>query len=186
MKREAGYAPCVWAAVLEDMKLQTDPKTVAKLAAERAEENMRFRSFLKRADLGIEELDALVHKHYEEVESRIDCCACGNCCHEALPELQREDVVRLAGGMGLPQEVFVERFLVPGEEEHTFTFATRPCPLLRDKCCSVYEFRPHDCRSFPHLHKREFVFRLMQAVSNCAICPIVYNVFERLKGELWH
>jgi len=23
-------------------------------------------------------------------------------------------------------------------------------------------------------------------VENCSICPIVFNVFERLKDELWH
>ena len=51
---------------------------------------------------------------------------------------------------------------------------------------TAYPCRPDDCRSFPHLHKEEFVFRLIQAVENCWICPIVFNVFERLKIELWH
>ena len=44
--------------------------------------------------------------------------------------------------------------------------------------------RPNDCRSYPHLHKPEFVFRLIQAVSNCSVCPISYNVFELLKQEI--
>jgi hypothetical protein len=48
------------------------------------------------------------------------------------------------------------------------------------------EARPNDCRLFPHLHKKGFVFRLIQVVENCSICPIVFNVFERLKQELWH
>jgi hypothetical protein len=26
---------------------------------------------------------------------------------------------------------------------------------------------------------------LMGVVENCAICPIVFNVFERLKADLW-
>ena len=58
-------------------------------------------------------------------------------------------------------------------------------PLLSDNCCTVYDHRPDDCRSYPHLHKDEFVFRLIQAVENCSVCPIVFNVFERLKDELW-
>ena len=41
-------------------------------------------------------------------------------------------------------------------------------------------------RSYPHLQKEDFVFRLAQAVSNCSICPIAFNVYERLKAELWH
>jgi Fe-S-cluster containining protein len=56
--------------------------------------------------------------------------------------------------------------------------------MLLENRCTVYEFRPEDCRSFPHLHKDEFVFRLIQAVQNCSICPIVFHVFERLKNDL--
>ena len=67
------------------MKLQTDPKVVAKLAEECEDANWRFRSFLKGVDLDIEELDAIVHSHCDAVSSQIDCCACGNCCREALP-----------------------------------------------------------------------------------------------------
>lgn len=168
------------------MKLQTDPKVVAKLAAEREERNWCFRLFLKGVDLPIEKLDAIVHRLYEDVASQIDCCACGNCCREVLPVLQTRDVSRLASGLSLPETEVVDRFLVPGEEIETFTFNDKPCPLLSGNRCLSYESRPGDCRSFPHLHKKEFVFRLIQAVENCSICPIVYNVFERLKNELWH
>ncbi len=167
------------------MKLQTDPKIVAKLAEELEDENWSFRTFLKNSDLGIKKLDAIVHAHYEEVSEQIDCLACGNCCREALPSLKASDIARLAAGMKLPKAEVIERFLVPGEEKNTFTFNKMPCPLLSGKRCTVYESRPDTCRSYPHLHKKEFVFRLFQVVANCSICPIVFNVFERLKDELW-
>ena len=48
----------------------------------------------------------------------------------------------------------------------------------------VYAHRPKDCHSYPHLHKKEFVFRLWGVVENCSICPIVFNVYEQLKDEL--
>lgn len=168
------------------MRLQTDPEVVAKLAEEHEGENWRFRSFLKGAGLEIEELDAIVHRHYEAVSSQIDCCACGNCCREGLPVLQTSDVARLAAGMNLSEAEVIKRFLVPKEEKETFTFNGRPCPLLSGNRCTAYESRPSVCRSFPHLHKEEFIFRLVQVVVNCSICPIVFNVFERLKDELWH
>jgi len=168
------------------MKLQTDPKVVAKLAAKRERENWRFRSFLKGSDLEIKELDAIVHRHYAEVASRIDCSACGNCCREALPLLHASDVAQLATGLNLSPAEVQERFLVPDEKPGTLTFKHTPCPFLSGTRCTVYAFRPKDCRSFPHLHKNEFVFRLTRAVENCSICPIVFNVFERLKRELWH
>ncbi|MCF8142773.1 MAG: YkgJ family cysteine cluster protein [Deltaproteobacteria bacterium] len=165
------------------MKLQTNPKVVARLAAEHEEDNWGFRSFLKGVDLEIEELDAIVHRHYEAVSSRIDCCACGNCCREILPLLGASDVARLASGLDISETEMIDRFLVREEEDHTFTFSKRPCPFLSGNRCTAYEFRPDDCRSFPHLHKSEFVSRLIQVVQNCAICPIVFNVFERLKDE---
>ena len=27
---------------------------------------------------------------------------------------------------------------------------------------------------------------MIQVVQNCSVCPIVFNVLERLKEELWH
>lgn len=168
------------------MKLQTDPRVVARLAEEREDANWRFRAFLKGIDLDVEELDTIVHGHYEAVASRIDCCACGNCCREALPVLHESDVSRLASGLKLSETEVLNRLLVPEEEAETFTFNKKPCPLLSGNCCTAYAFRPDDCRSFPHLHKEEFVFRLIQAVENCSICPIVFNVFEHLKDDLWH
>jgi len=168
------------------MNLQTDPSIVARLAAEREDENWRFRSFLKGIDLEVEQLDAIVHKHYKTVSRQIDCCACGNCCHEVLPLLNASDITRLASGLNVSEAEVFDRVLVQGEEQATFTFEKKPCPFLSGNRCAVYEFRPNDCRSFPHLHKHDFVFRLIQAVNNCSICPIVFNVFERLKEELWH
>lgn len=165
------------------MELQTDPSVTARLAEERMEENLRFRTFLKGVDLEIEEIDAMVHKHYEYVASRIDCCTCGNCCREASPHLHATDIARLAAEMKLSEEEIRDRFLVPTEEKDTFAFNKLPCPFLSGNRCTVYASRPDDCCSFPHLHKEEFVFRLLRAVENCAVCPIVFNVFERLKDE---
>lgn len=168
-----------------EMKLQTDPKVVAKFAQEREDANWRFRSFLKGVDLDVEELDAIVHKHFEDVASRIDCCACGNCCREVLPTLSDADVSRLAAGLGSCPEKIVAQYLVR-DDDGDLTFNRSPCPLLAGNRCTAYEHRPETCRSYPHLQKEDFVFRLAQAVSNCSICPIVFNVFERLKGEFWH
>ena len=166
------------------MELVTDPAQVAELAKEREDANWAFRSFLKNADLEVEELDAIVHRHCEEVTARIDCRECANCCREVAPVLEPDDVERLAKGLSLTDEGCLDRLLAIDEEDDT-VFASLPCPLLKDNQCSVYEHRPDDCRSYPHLEKDGFVFHLIGVVQNCAVCPIVFNVFERLKGELW-
>jgi Fe-S-cluster containining protein len=167
------------------MHLQTDPKMVAKLAEEREDANWCFRTFLKGIDLKIEEIDAIVHRHYQDVARQIDCCACGNCCREVLPTLDDADVRRLSAGLGTTPEEIIARYLTR-DEDGDLTFNRRPCPFLSGNLCRVYEYRPDMCRSYPHLHKEDFVFRLAQAVSNCSICPIAFNVYERLKAELWH
>ena len=166
------------------MRLETDPKAVAKLAEQCEDANWQFRTFLKGIDLEIEELDATVHRHYQDVASQINCCDCGNCCRVVTPILKEQDVDRLALGLKLSREEVTGRFLVTDEDGDTI-FRARPCPLLAGNCCTVYDHRPNVCRSYPHLHKDEFVFRLIQAVENCSVCPIVFNVFERLKAELW-
>ncbi len=168
------------------MRIEKDPEAVRKLARKRDEENWRFRSFLKQSDLSIEEMDVVVHRIYGEVAAAIDCTECGNCCRRVLPFLSKTDTERLASGLNISVGELADRHFAYDEEEEAFTFNRRPCPFLADKRCTVYEFRPEECRSHPHLHKDEFVFRLMGVVFNYEICPIVFNVYERLKEELWH
>jgi uncharacterized protein len=127
----------------------------------------------------------VIHRHCQEVTAAIDCTKCGNCCREALPALWPSDVKRLATGLNLTEEQVHQRYLEPGDQPDTFEFNAKPCPFLADNKCTVYEFRPDDCRSYPHLHKPERVSHLIGIVSNCSVCPIVFNVYERLKAELW-
>ncbi len=167
------------------MKLQTDPKMVAKIAKECEDANWRFRSFLKGINLEVKELDAIVHAHLEDAANQIDCCACGNCCREILPTLTDDDINRLAAGLCISPEEIVTQYLTR-DDEGDLTFNQMPCPFLLENRCRVYEHRPETCRSYPHLQKNEFAFRVAQAVNNCSICPIVFNVFARLKTQLWH
>jgi len=171
-----------------DMKVETDLKKIKKTAEKKEDENWEFRSFLKGYDIEVEELDSIVHGLFEEVYREIDCTACGNCCREISPVLEQEDIERLSRGLGISPENFKERFLIKGDKDYSegFIFRKKPCPFLKGNLCSHYELRPEACRSFPHLHKEEFVFRLIGVVENYDVCPIVFNVYEQLKTELWH
>jgi Fe-S-cluster containining protein len=75
---------------------------------------------------------------------------------------------------------------VSEEEANKYEFRSIPCPFLKDNKCINYEYRPKDCQSYPHLQKEDFVFRLWGVIDNYSICPIVFNVFEILKKELWN
>jgi Fe-S-cluster containining protein len=65
-----------------------------------------------------------------------------------------------------------------------FEFNKVPCPFLADNQCTNYAYRPENCRSYPHLHKKDFVSRLFGVIDNYEICPIVFHVVEQLKIEL--
>ena len=166
------------------MRLVTDIKDIEMLAAENEDHNWRFRCFVKGCDLKIEELDAIVHKLNDAVTAKIDCQSCGNCCRVMHPILKKKDIQRLAVRLSLPASEFEKEYLVKDEVEDGYTFRATPCPFLSENSCAVYSARPEDCRSFPHLHKNEFVFRIGGVFSNCSVCPIAYNVYELLKDEL--
>ncbi len=166
------------------MDLITDIKTIEKLAVQKEDENWRFRCFLKGANIELEDLDAIVHRLYDSVAAQIDCQTCAQCCRVMHPILKEKDVARLSAHLSMSASDFHKEYLMRDEEENGFTFRATPCPFLSGNSCSVYEERPDDCRSYPHLHKKEFVFRVSGIVSSCSVCPIVYNVYELLKDEL--
>ena len=163
----------------------TDIQNIETLAREREDENWKFRSYLKNSSISGEIIDNAVHELYREISAQIDCQQCANCCIACSPILVKTDQQRLAKHIKMKLADFREKFLVPDEEDEGQVFRQMPCPFLRDKLCSVYDQRPLDCRSYPHLHKKDFMFRLAQAVSNCSICPIVFNMYEELKVKFW-
>jgi hypothetical protein len=168
------------------MKIETDLKRIEQLAEENEDENWAFRSFLKQLDLGRKDLDAIVHRINDEVSAQIDCTACGNCCKQIRPVLDMADVSAFADGLNIPvSEIQVNHLELHPERPSHYYFNALPCPFLSDNRCTNYDHRPQDCRSYPHLHKDDFLFRLMGVIGNYAVCPIVFNVYERLKEELW-
>jgi len=166
--------------------METDINRIKKLAEEREDENWEFRYFLKTCDIPGKKIDAIVHRLYQEISSQIDCNTCGNCCKELKPALDEEDIERFSKGLGIPIEKFKEWYLIESKERGKYEFNRKPCPFLKDNKCLYPDYKPKDCQSYPHLHKDNFVSRLIGVVNNCFVCPIVFNVYEELKDELWH
>lgn len=168
------------------MKLETDLNKIAKLAKKKNAENLEFRKFLKMYNNPSKKLDLIVHELYLEISAKIDCKTCANCCRKAWPILKQKDINEFLNGLKVPLAEFKKDFLIKDNDEPGgFKFNKLPCPFLKDNLCSNYEFRPGDCKSYPHLHKKDFVFRLWGVIDNCFICPIVFNVYENLKEQLW-
>ena len=168
------------------MKLETDLDKIKKLSEKNDQENWNFRTFLKGYHTTVEEMDAIVHELYQRISSEIDCTDCANCCKKVQPVLDQEDIKKFCDGFGISVSQFKRKSLKPHKEQGKSVFKGKSCPLLKNNLCSIYTHRPKDCKSYPHLHKKEFVFRLWGVVENCSICPIVFNVYEQLKDKLWY
>ena len=153
---------------------------IKKEAEQKEDENYRFRSYFKIQDERRQ--DKLFHEIYKDVFSQIDCTQCGNCCKEQKPSTPDEDILRIIRHLNITKEEFIEKYTeFDADENERYIKDEGDCPFLEDNKCAIYEFRPHDCRSYPHMHKWEMRTRLFEVINNYAICPIVYNVYERLK-----
>lgn len=164
-----------------------DLSEIKRLAVEYEDSNWRFRTYLKGVDMSVEEIDTVFHEANERIAPAIDCTACANCCKEKSPVLRPADIQRLADHLNkTPAEVtsqYLARDSSDGDPDE-WMFASLPCPFLANNLCTVYDHRPDDCRSYPHLHQPERVFSLASILDNCSVCPIVFNVFEEVKQEI--
>ncbi len=166
--------------------METNLNKIRELSKEKEDENWEFRSFLKGCDIPSEKIDLIVHKLYQQISSEMDCTTCANCCKEVLPVLYQEDIEKFSKGLGISTSQFRNQYLVEDKESKGFIFNKKPCPFLKDNLCLYPDYRPKDCISYPHLHRKGFVFRLINVIHNYSICPIVYNVYECLKDEIWY
>jgi hypothetical protein len=165
--------------------VETDISKIKALSKRKEDENWEFRSFLKESDVPSEEIDRIVNELYKETSIKIDCTSCANCCREMQPLLDDEDIERLSAGLGLSAAQFKKQYLVKDRESDKFLLKEKPCPFLKDNLCLHYKYRPKDCASYPHLNKEGFIFRLMDVIHNYSVCPIVFNVYGRLKESVW-
>lgn len=168
------------------MKPAPDLKAIRRLAKLRRDENDDFRLYLMELPFSVKTIDQAVGKAYRAACRKIDCTACANCCRKLNPTLTSTDIKRLAHHLGIATPEFSTKYLVPvkanGRTEQIFK--RRPCPFLRHNRCTIYAVRPRDCRSYPHLHRRGFVYRVRQAVENYGSCPLVFTTYESLKSAL--
>ena len=165
-----------------NIKIETNLSKIKALSLKKEQENWNFRAFLKY-EYTPGQLDKIVHKLYKEISAEIDCTKCSNCCRELCPVIKLGDVKSAAKYLCILSNEFVAQYLIVGAEG--FKFNKTPCPLLFDGRCKIYGEHPKDCQSFPHLHKKDVMSRLIAVIENCGVCPIVFNVFEELKKELW-
>jgi Fe-S-cluster containining protein len=162
----------------------TDLVQIQRAAVAQADENSSFRTFVKlEVELSDRRLNTIVSETTAEVWKHIDCRTCANCCRSQHPTFSRPEVQRIAAYLGITTEELRRRYLTSDADSGKYITRELPCPFLEDNLCIIYEVRPAVCAGYPHL-QRNFRSRLWQTIDNAAVCPIVYNVLERLKNSL--
>ena len=148
------------------MQLEINLENIKKIARQKENENKSFHNFLKEQDS--DEIDAIVHRLDKEITPQIDCVECGNCCLNLRPIATDEEMRKFV------DEKDIEKL------KYSMSFS---CKHLDGKKCSIYLDRHDECRAYPYLDKKEFVSRGLGMIQNYEICPIIFNVYERLKIE---
>lgn len=142
---------------------------------------------------------SLRHLGYEDAADRaaadlhptafdvIDCTKCANCCKVLQVTLINKDITRIARHLNMPREEFIEKYLVPDEQEGQkgqYHIAVQPCPFLgEDNRCTIYEVRPRVCQSFPYTNRKGFLAHTQFHSDNTVACPAVYYIVEQLKKQ---
>ena len=142
-----------------------------------------FRDFLKQQD--DEAIDSMVHTLTETITPQIDCTQCGNCCKSLMINITKEETDQLASHLQISETQLIDQYIEQSEQGQMI-INTIPCHFLKETSCSIYDHRFTECREFPHLHKPHFTGTLFGTMQYYEICPIIFNVVEKLKEDLYY
>jgi len=159
------------------------PKEVKAKAQRLEDQNYKFRTFLRnRADEHI--LDEQFLTLHNELFADYDCSKCANCCKTYQIPVADDEITKIAAFLRMSENDFADRYLCsadPGEEK-PFLLKGKPCPLLgSDGRCQVESCKPEDCAGFPFTDQPERLSSMLSIIDHAEVCPIVYEILERLK-----
>ncbi len=142
-----------------------------------------FRSFLNKVEkTPITIIDKMSGAAAKEVWAEVDCLSCANCCKKMTPTFTTTDIKRISKHFNETPEAFRKKWLKKDSNKDLVN-KTEPCQFLNltDNKCSIYEIRPLDCSSFPHLTKRKWNEYAHVHKQNIDFCPATYKMVEKIK-----
>jgi uncharacterized protein len=145
----------------------------------------KMKRFLKRLENNkTKGLDFIAEKLEPEVWKEIDCLACANCCKTMSPTYTKEDITRISAHLQMTPAAFKEKWLYKADDGDWMN-VKQPCQFLgSDNMCSIYEVRPYDCASFPHLTKKRMLQYVHVHEQNITYCPATYSLVEKMQVAL--
>lgn len=83
---------------------------------------------------------------------RFECTGCGRCCtkSDGYVWTSEAEIFALAAYLGMEVNDFGRRYLRRFEDRYALVDGPGgDCVFLRGKTCSIYDYRPTQCRAFP-------------------------------------
>ena len=144
-------------------------------------ENYKFRTYLKNHADGLE-LDRQFHELHDELFENYDCSKCRNCCREYSAIFTEEEVGIAASYLGMTKEQFMDKHIKI--EFGEFNLKQVPCCFLKDDgSCELGDCKPETCKDYPFTDRPDRTGSLLNIVQAAGVCPVVFEMFERLKPE---
>ncbi|MGB7340976.1 MAG: YkgJ family cysteine cluster protein [Phototrophicaceae bacterium] len=168
------------------MSLIIDLDTIKQLAAQKRDSfEVMLYQLQEDDDLSEDAIDALANTIAQPIIAAIDCKACGNCCRNLDVQLGEDDLERLATGINISLDSIRTLVNVQDHDDPDIVgiFQAQPCSFLDGNLCTVYEHRPTSCRDYPQFTP-DFRWMLGWMIEGAHLCPIIYNVLDRMTQEV--
>ena len=161
------------------------PRKLSFYAKKNDAKNFRFRSWLK-SHADPENLDQRFLRLHQELFAGYDCSRCRNCCKQYNGSVPKEDIDRDAAALMMSVTDFKTKYLQDqmDEAEQAYCTKNRPCDFLQeDGCCLLGENKPENCKKYPFTDQPDRMGSLLSFIDTISICPVAYEIWERLKEE---
>src|SRR5690606_13899865 len=158
---------------------------IRRISEAEKQENLDFRRYLK----GRRRSEEAFHILASEVQERIDCTVCANCCRELWVNISAEEIGSIAEWLRMRTEDVVQLYTEPDPENagrRLLRHVEGDCVFLDRNLCMIYEARPAACRDFPYvrLPRTTLGGRMASQFRRMAVCPIVFNAVQAYKQQL--
>ncbi len=163
------------------MKKMIEPFKIKDAFKKVEDENYKFRTFL-RLHANPDKLDKQFSRLHKELFQNYDCTKCRNCCREYSALFTEGEIKKVANFLKMDENEFRSEYIK--EESGELLIRKKPCRFLqKDGKCMIQEVKPSACREYPFTDKPERRGSLIDIIESTGICPVVFEIYERLKKE---
>lgn len=157
------------------------PKELKEYALQHKEENAAFRIFL-REHADAKQLDEQFKRYHNEIFAEYSCDDCMNCCTGLTPLFRENELEKLAKVGKMEVEDLLEICERVDYDAYQI-LDDETCPFITEHGCAVASCKPEHCKEFPYTNQPERMESLLGMLSFLPVCPVLYEIYERLKKD---